>query len=286
MKKYILFTLIILLTACGQRKEAVNYQGRIDSLVTVINQRDTFINDFMVVNSDIEKSLDSIVIREGAISMAMQKDPEFRPSSRDRINADIVAINNLMKENREKINDLSRKLKDSNMKEAEFDKMIQHLHERLSDKDRELMTLNDELATTHAQLKLLETSVNMLAVQNAKQAVTIEQQAEALHTAYYIVGKSGELRDKKIINKTGGLLGLGKTEQLDPNRDKSQFIQIDITKVNEIEINSDYAKIITSHPGGSYAYVFNKEHKKVAKIRITNPEKFWSTSKYLVVIKD
>jgi hypothetical protein len=55
-------------------------------------------------------------------------------------------------------------------------------------------------------------------------------------------------------------------------------------KVNTIPIDSKDAKIITSHPSDSYT--LNKEKDKVVSLQITNAEKFWSASKYLVVVKD
>jgi hypothetical protein len=46
-------------------------------------------------------------------------------------------------------------------------------------------------------------------------------------------------------------------------------------------------KIITSHPSDSYTLDKDASDKdKVTNIVITNSEKFWSTSKYLVVVKD
>ena len=60
------------------------------------------------------------------------------------------------------------------------------------------------------------------------------------------------------------------------------FTQIDYTKVRKIDINSKKAKIITTHPTGSYKLIQSKN--KVDSIIITNPDKFWSASKYLIVV--
>ena len=49
-------------------------------------------------------------------------------------------------------------------------------------------------------------------------------------------------------------------------------------------IDSKGAKLVTSHPADSYT--LNKEKDKVVSIQITNAEKFWSASKYLVVVKE
>jgi myosin heavy subunit len=276
----------LLLSACGGGKEeAVKVSAERDSLMSVINQRDSSINEFLAVNSEIETNLDSIVARERTINTSMQKNVETNASAKERINADIQAINDLMKANRKKINELNRKLKNSNAKNAAYEKMIEMLNERLAAKDKELEELNRQLAEMHAKVEHLETSVNTLTAENTEKEQTIQQQTTELHTAYYVVGKSKELRDKKIIDKTGGLLGIGKTSVLEPNASNTSFTQIDYTKVTDINVNNKHAKFVTSHPTDSY--MLNKDSvTKIITIKITDPARFWSASKYLVVVTD
>jgi uncharacterized coiled-coil protein SlyX len=274
---------LILMSSCGQKKEE-NSNAERDSLVAVLNERDASLNEYLSVTNDIEANLDSIVRREGSIKMTAGKGTEINPSQKERINADVTAINDLMKQNRDKINSLTKKLKHANSQMAANEKMIQTLNERLSSKDQELAALRDELMALKIQVENLETSVSNLTAENTAQSQTIDQQTASMHTAYYVVGKSKELRDKKIINKTGGLLGIGKTSQLQPNIDNSMFNQIDYTKVEVIAVNSGNPKMITSHPKDSYT--FDKQENKFTNLHITNPEKFWSASKYLVIVTD
>lgn len=278
---------MLLLTSCSQKKEEaenMNMNRERDSLIELLNQRDASINDFLAVNTEIERNLDSVVAREGAIKMVVMKETDVAPSMKDRINSDILAINNLMKENRAKINELNRKLRKTNGKLAENQKMIEHLNARLNEKNNELATLNEQLNALNVKVATLETSVAELTAENAEQSQVIEQQTVALHTAYYIIGKSKDLRDKKIISKTGGLLGIGRTSQIDPNIDNSNFTKIDYTTVSTIDLKSEKAKIVTTHPADSY--VLGKDPDNKSNLKITNPEKFWSASKYLVVVND
>src|SRR5205085_12548137 len=130
----------------------------------------------------------------------------------------------------------------------------------------------------------LQTSVDTLTRTTIAQSQTISDQTTSLHTAYYVVGKSKDLQTMKVIDKTGGLLGIGKTSKLSQNFDNNKFTRIDYVQTNTIPVDSKDAKIITTHPADSYK--MNKEKDKVVSISITNAEKFWSASKYLVVIKD
>jgi peptidoglycan hydrolase CwlO-like protein len=286
MRSFIFITAAaIVLTACTQKKEETAKVNRErDSLISVINERENSINNFLAVNTEIENNLDSIAVREGAITIKMLKRAELNPSMKDRLNADIAAINNLMKDNRKKVNELNSKLKKSNVQLAEYDKMIKQLNSRVSDKDFDLMALNDEISSLNMQVERLETSVNILRAENTAQTQTIEEQANALHTAYYIVGSTKELHEKKIIDKSGGLLGIGRTSKIDPNMDNSQFVRIDYTKTNNIDFHSSKIRIVTAHPADSYT--LTKENDNKANLNIKDPEKFWSISKYLVITTD
>jgi len=50
----------------------------------------------------------------------------------------------------------------------------------------------------------------------------------------------------------------------------------------EIRLYSRSVKVLTAHPAA--AYVLTQDANKQFILRITNPQLFWSTSKYLVVL--
>jgi peptidoglycan hydrolase CwlO-like protein len=286
MKKLMLAAAIaVIFTACDNRQAEIDQANRSkDSLASIINERDSSLNEFLTSFNDIESNLDSIARKQNAIDMNMDRQGELQKSSKDRINDNIAAINKLMNENRSKIAELNRRLKNSGAKVAHFEKMIQTLNEQLAQKDRELTELNEKLNGLNDQVAKLQTSVDTLTTANMNQHRTIEDQTNSLHTAYYIVGKSKDLKDMKVIDRTGGLLGIGKTSKLASNVDNKNFTRIDYVQVNTIPIDSKGAKIITTHPSDSYT--LNKDKDKVVSINITNPERFWSASKYLVVVKE
>ena len=66
------------------------------------------------------------------------------------------------------------------------------------------------------------------------------------------------------------------------NFNKSYFTKVDIRNISEIKLMSKSAKLLTTHPSSSYALV--RDANKQYTLRITNPQIFWSTSKYLVVL--
>ena len=68
----------------------------------------------------------------------------------------------------------------------------------------------------------------------------------------------------------------------DNDFNKDYFTQIDIRTDKEIKLFSKSAKLLTTHPEGSYTLA--KDAKGQYILKITNPNEFWSVSRYLVVL--
>ena len=117
MKKYVLFAGIsFAIASCTNQQSGDAVTKERDSLLSVINQRESSLNDFIVSFTDIEKNLHDVAAKQNIISRSANQTGELQMNTRDRINAEIAAINDLMDENRKKIADLSKKLKGSNQK--------------------------------------------------------------------------------------------------------------------------------------------------------------------------
>jgi len=69
MKKLILFAAVALtITACNNHQAEVDQANRQkDSLASIINERDSSLNDFLSSFNEIEKNLDSIARKQSAI---------------------------------------------------------------------------------------------------------------------------------------------------------------------------------------------------------------------------
>ena len=76
--------------------------------------------------------------------------------------------------------------------------------------------------------------------------------------------------------------GIYRHEVLQGNFNKSYFTKIDIRIEKEVKLYSKSAKILTMHPSSSYT--LQQDANKQYVLRINNPQIFWSTSKYLVIL--
>ena len=96
------------------------------------------------------------------------------------------------------------------------------------------------------------------------------------------VGKGG-INENLVASVSAALAAreLVKGKVLQGNFNKNFFTKIDIRVDKEIKLYSKSAKILTMHPSSSYTLATDAKDQYV--LRITNPQLFWSTSKYLVI---
>ncbi|MBL0052565.1 MAG: hypothetical protein IPP29_14170 [Bacteroidetes bacterium] len=285
MKKYLIIAAVAISASACNQKELADAQVKNDSLESVVIQRDMTLDEFITSFNEVEQNLDSVASKQQIIAINSVTDGELKPSQKARINAEIEAINNLMTNNRNKIAELDKKYKSSANKNAAMLKSITTMTKQLEQKESELVMLNEKLNNLNAQVVQLQTSVSNLIDDGNTKSQIIAANTSALHTAYYVVGKSNALREAKVIDRTGGLLGIGKTSELSDEIDNNNFTRIDYTQTTSIPVNSKNVKLITSHPASSYTLQKDAiDEKFCINLVITNPEKFWSASKYLVLV--
>jgi len=288
MKKLFLLTLIIpFLISCNQKK-IEKLEQKNDSLTQASYAKDQSLDDFLVAFNDIQDNLDSIKAKELIINERTSGKTELRKSAKDQINDDVNAIYDLLVENKEKVNELSKKLGKSNYQVKELQKMVNHLTSQMEQKDKEIEVLLAELEKMNIKIDHMSKDITRLKDENAaKQDVIGTQKAEIdektieLNTAYYIVGTKRELKDLNILTTEGGFIGIGKSKKLNSDFDTENFTKIDIRKTTSISIPGKKPKVVTGHPTDSYE-ITGEEESQV--INITNYEEFWKTSKYLVII--
>lgn len=281
MKKYLLLLLIPVFFACGReaKKKAEELQARTDSLMSQTLQKDEAINEFIRSINEIQGTLDTIKMKENIINLSTDRGGELKLSAKDQIKNDIQSIYGMMQKNQETINALTKKLKNSSLKVDELQKMVARLNADIAQKSADIEDLRAKLAKMNIAFDMANLKIDTLArtvrTQDRKlddQSQTIAAQDAALHTAYYVIGTSKELKKSGVI-KSGEVLS-------DFNKDL--FTQIDIRKTTEISVLSKKAKILSSHPSSSYK--FNGDKKLIQSLTITDYKTFWSNSKYLVIV--
>lgn len=245
--------------------------------------KDSTINGYFQMLNEIESNLALIKEKENIISKNTTTGTELKKDVRDQINEDIKTINDLMSKNKRSIQFLNSKLKESNLKIAEFEKMVAQANQTIQERDAEISVLKDKLTQMNFSITALNAKVDTLNTEKTKLTETVNKQVETINTAYYAFGTKKELELNKIIDKTGGFLGLGKSSKLKADFNTSYFTKVDISKFNTLPLSGKKVTLITTHPTDSYKLVSNQAGV-VERIDILDANKFWSASKYLVII--
>ena len=280
MKKLFIVALAIAgLASCDQNKQTADEATRQrDSLLQVINQKDDEMNELMDCVNEVQDGFRRINEAEGRITVA-NGNPETA-STRGVIQENMQYIQDAMKQNRELIAQLQDKLKNSTLNVKSLERTIQNLQAQLETQNQRIQELEASLAEKNIviaeqgdQIDNLNENVNNLTQENRQKSETLATQDKDLHTAWFVFGTKAELKEQKIL-KDGDVLKTG-----DFNKD--YFTQIDIRVVKEIKLYSKSAQLLTTHPAGSYT--LQKDQKGEYVLRITDANKFWSISKYLVI---
>lgn len=281
MKQLKLFACLalLLLGACTGKKSSPDLANmeQNDSLQRIIAQRDSEINDMMSTLNEIQEGLSAINQVENRLSIAREGEGANKTV---QIKENIKFIANTMARNRELMKRLQQQLRESRFNGDELRKTISNLTQQLDDKEQELQRLKAELdakdihiAELDEKIDNLNDNVENLQTDAQQKAQTISNQDKQLNTAWFVFGTKKELKEQHIMEN-------GKV--LQSNFNKNYFAKIDIRIDKEIKFYSKSARILTMHPSGSYT--LTPDVNKQYVLRITNPQLFWSTSKYLVVL--
>ena len=280
--------LIAFVTSCDVERSE-KYQTLLaerDSLYTeAVAAKGGFDNALSTIN-EIENALESIRAAEGIILMENQE------GNTNKAVNEINAIQQTLRENRDKINALEKQLAEQGTKSKALTQTINRLKKQLDDKDVYIASLKDELQESRQQIANLSEQVSdlnenindlnsSLDVMNAKNAVqqaTIENQDAMLNTVWICIANQQTLVEKGIVSK-GGLFQAKEISK--QGFDKNQFMQADKRDLNIIPLNTKKAKVMTTHPENSYQ--INGEAEGLLELQILDKDAFWSISNYLVV---
>ena len=284
MKK-ILFLLVgvALLSSCGEMQRNKSLKAENDSLNLALAERDAELEGIMEAFNEVQEGFR--LINEAENRVDLNNSSREGATAAQKIREDIHFITEKLQDNRNRIAELEEQLKNSKYASSQLKKAITNLKEELAAKTQQIETLQIELASKNIRIAELDDAVaglnqnvaDLTAENKAKDAM-VASQDKALNVAWFVFGTSSELKDQKIISKKF----LQKTKVLeDDDFNKDYFTQIDIRTDKEIKLYSKEAKLLTAHPEGTYE--LKKDAKGQLTLVITNPNKFWSISRYLVI---
>lgn len=263
-----------------------------ENLSTTIEVRDSLVNEMTNTFDEIEQNLTFVRNKRDQMISVPQ---EGGKNSKEIMVADIKLMNEMLEESSKKIEELDKKLSASGAQIKSFknkiaqltknieeqDNLIQELKAELEDRDYKITEMGRTIVQLKGDIAQKDDSIQTKSQLIAEKSKTITEKENQLNKAFFVAGTASQLLKKGVIDKEGGLLGIGKSKSVSDNLNVNYFTQIDIRNANHLPINTKKARLISEHPDNSYKLV--EENDKIAYLEIENPEEFWKLTKYAIV---
>lgn len=287
MKKHLLilgFGALLLSSCAGNSQQNDEDSAQMAALRSEYEEATSFNDSLMLLMGDIYTGLDSINMQEGLLhNMGAGEGIDRRAEIRDNLSN----IKARLAANRALLAKMEAQLKNSNSANSVQAKTIAQLKAHIEQQDEKIAQLESELSTARGQIENLNTQVaetqeqvkTETAAKEAAQKEAVAAENEA-NKVYYAIGTNKELKQNGLLAKKF----LGATKVMKGDYNASYFSTGDKRSLTVIPTNAKKVKIWSNMPAGSYEIVEAVDGTK--SVKITNPQKFWSLTPYLIIQAD
>ncbi|NLI99536.1 MAG: hypothetical protein GX371_00060 [Bacteroidales bacterium] len=279
-REWILLMVMGLIVSCTNVRESKEYkelQAQRDSLLVQATDAEGEAAEMMSVISEVEANFERIREAEKYISTQSAQEGEMSQDTKTRVSENFRMINEILQRNKTQLEELNKRYSGSNRELTSMKNTISRLNREMEESADRLIELQAELARKDEQIAQLSQDITSLALETEKQSEMIREQDRTLNTAYYVFGTERELKDQKILS--GGFLQA--TRVMQDTFNKEYFLTIDIREVTEIPLFAPRAKLWSTHPEGTYELVQAEDGNLI--FSITDTQRFWSLTKYLII---
>lgn len=298
MRKLLFAALALVAFSCGNVENSKEYkelQAKYDSVVAVSSGKSGENAELTKMIEEIEANLDSVA-KDQALVNDLNK--EGYTNQKESIDAKIASINSYMEQNKNKMEALERKAKKAGKANGALQKMIASLKKQISEKEAQIVEmqatiqglevkvgeLNQTVAAKDQEIATKNEEISKKDNELVERQKTIDNKETELTTAYVSFGTRKELAEQGIIKKEGGVLGMGKVVKLSERLDASKFRKVNIKSLSEIKLGIvKKKKVVSAHPENSFYFTTSGDE---VFLKISDPAKFWSITKYCVIEVD
>jgi len=278
-------TTSMLFTSCHDKEKEAELQQQAEYANA---SKDSVADQLVVTLDEINQNLDMIRQKQGLINNST---PGENASKKQEILKNISLINALIEDNKKKVEELQEQAKKFGKEKNAMVRLANQTKERIERQEQEIASLKEQLANESFKVADLNQKMDVMQVNNevlaSEKALLAENNAQMdkdLNKVWFTYGTHDELKAKNLVEKKGGVLGIGKKDHVSDEfyKNKAAFTEVDVRETKSIPIQGKKPKMVTFHPEGSYEWA-EQTDKKYATLNIKNSEEFWSASKFLIV---
>ena len=209
--------------------------------------------------NEIQSSLESLEQDLSGQLFTQKEIPGTSPEERrTKIISSIANMRDQIEADKKKIATLEKQLATSKSQLKGVQEIVNKLKASISEKEQIMDELQQRLGILNETLET-ERRTSAEEIQKREMTITekeqqITQQSIEANTIYYVYGTRKELMSKGIMDRKGGLLGIGKVSTIKQNIPVEQFTTINLLENQQITFPATKKgySILTNHPATSY----------------------------------
>jgi len=209
--------------------------------------------------NEIQSSLESLEQDLSGQLFTQKEIPGTSPEERrNRIISSIANMRDQIEADKKKIATLEKQLATSKSQLKGVQEIVNKLKASISEKEQIMDELQQRLGILNETLET-ERRTSAEEIQKREMTITekeqqITQQSIEVNTIYYVYGTRKELMSKGIMDRKGGLLGIGKVSTVKQNIPIEQFTSMNLLETQQISFPATKKgySILTNHPATSY----------------------------------
>ena len=209
--------------------------------------------------NEIQSSLESLEQDLSGQLFTQKEIPGTSPEERrTKIISSIANMRDQIEADKKKIATLEKQLATSKSQLKGVQEIVNKLKASISEKEQIMDELQQRLGILNETLET-ERRTSAEEIQKREMTITekeqqITQQSIEANTIYYVYGTRKELMSKGIMDRKGGLLGIGKVSTVKQNIPVEQFTTINLLENQQITFPATKKgySILTNHPATSY----------------------------------
>lgn len=249
-------------------------------LTITASEKDSLFNEVVETTKFISEVYTELSSLSGELNTrgVEQKSPDYR----QEITKKIQLLSKKMQDNEKRLKENQSRIAELKKSNTKFRNQIASYEQVIADLNVIIQTQKEEISGLNTKVAELSGKVASLTEEKTVLSDQVSNLTEETNTCYYVIGTQSFLESNKIIDRKGTVLGfIGGKRVPNDNLNLSAFTAINITRQTEIGLPGAFNEVVSTH---NLQYMKVSEDKK--KITITDPKKFWQTSRYLIVVID
>jgi hypothetical protein len=271
---FVIFFIVVLFCSCGnQTREASNdvdstsveelQHEEIEKMSSLINEVSSCIDSIQIQEKMIFNNKEGVVDKKRML-VQLRGFKELLARKQAQIDVLTAKNANLSTSSKRTIQNLQKMVDFLNTQLAEKSKQIEYLEQAVNRKDVKI----DELKYN---VNVLTKETDYLKEQNFQQDVE-------MNSVYYIVATLKELKNLGLLKSN-----IFSKKIKNENIDKNLFKKVDKRNFKTLTFDKKSVKLLSNNPIDSYSIIDNADG--TSTLKITNIDKFWNVSPYLIVQK-